>query len=313
MPRPQTILISFLVALVATGSAIALAQNQGPARASAAPKQQPASRKPVQPLQQFPPGRMDELLRLWEGQSAKLKTLEVDIYRIDQDRAWGDEAQFSGHAAFKTPDLAYVDYKKVKMVADPKDKNKFVAAQNKDGTFVATPFETILCTGVEVWQYRYDVKQVYIFPLNKDARRRALDEGPLPFLFRMRVGDAKQKYDMARPWNEKSSLVEILPRLKEDKEVFSTAWVWLDRQFLLPRRIKLISPDKGKFQDFILTNIRANQPVKDQYFVGIKPGLGWKMQINPAGEEKGAANPNRPRRNGDPQAADRPDARMAPR
>ena len=96
--------------------------------------QQPAAR-PAQAPQQFPPGAMDELLRQWEEQSAKLKTLEVDIYRTDQDRAWGDEAQFSGHAAFKSPDLAFVDYKKVKLKSEPnpKDKNqpKFVPAQGE--------------------------------------------------------------------------------------------------------------------------------------------------------------------------------------
>ena len=29
----------------------------------------------------------------------------------------------------------------------------------KDNKIVSVPFETIVCTGQEVWQYRYDVKQ----------------------------------------------------------------------------------------------------------------------------------------------------------
>ena len=46
----------------------------------------------------------------------------------------------------------------------------------------------------------------------------------------MRAGDAKQRYDMfLRGQNEKNSLVMILPKIKEDKDVFSTAWVMLDR------------------------------------------------------------------------------------
>ncbi len=310
-------MISALAALAATGSALALAQDQGIARPRTARQEQPAA-KPAQAAQQFPPEAMDEVLSQWEIQSKKLRTLEVDIQRTDIDRNWGDEAQFSGHAAFQSPDLAYVDYRKIKgkMQGDPKVKNKdiFVAEKAKDGKRIEMPFETILCTGQEVWQYRYDVKQVYIFPLDKDARRKALDEGPLPFLFRMRAGDAKQRYIMAlRKQDEKLSLIEIQPRMKEDKDVFSTAWVYLDRKYLVPKRIYLISPDKSKIQDFILSNIKANEPVKQQYFVGVKPGKPWKIEFNPAGAQAEGPGQKGARRKGDPQAAERRDGGMAPR
>jgi TIGR03009 family protein len=318
MPRRQTILVTFLAALAATGSALVLAQDQAPAKQGVT-RQQPAARQAQAP-QQFPPGAMDNLLLQWEEQSGKLKTLEVDIYRTDQDRAWGDEAQFMGHAAFKSPDLAYVDYKKVKLLtepdANPKAKNRkvFIPAKAKDGALITVPFETILCTGAEVWHYRYDVQQVTIWPLGKDARKKALDEGPLPFLFRMRAGDAKQRYFMTlEGQDEKVSLVRIQPRMKEDQDVFSFAWVYLDRKFLLPTRILLLSPDKAKTQNFVLRNIKANQPVKQQYFVGVKPAKPWKVEINPGGIENDPTNAKRPRRAGDPQAAQRPDGRVAPR
>jgi TIGR03009 family protein len=318
MPRRQTALVTLVAALAATGSALVLGQDQAPARQRVT-RQPPAARQAQAP-QQFPPEAMDNLLHQWEQQSAKLDTLEVNIYRTDQDRAWGDEAQFSGHAAFKSPDLAYVDYKKVKLLSqrnpNPKAKNQtvFVPAKTKDGNLDTVPFETIVCTGADVWHYRYDVKQVFIWPLGKDARKKALDEGPLPFLFRMRAGDAKQRYNMTlRGQDERLSLVEIKPLIKEDQDVFSTAWVYLDRKFLLPKRILLISPDKAKVQDFVLSDIRANQPVKPQYFVGVKPGKPWTVQINPGGNENDPAKAKRARRASDPQATQRPDGRMAPR
>ena len=138
--------------------------------------------------------------------------------------------------------------------------------------------------------------------------RKRSTRARLPFLFRMRAGDAKQRYSMAlRGQDEKISLVEIQPRLKEDQDVFSTAWVYLDRSFLLPKRILLISPDKAKIQDFRLSNIQANQPVNQQYFVGVKPGKPWKVADQPRRRtEKDPANAKRPRRGGDPQAARAP-------
>jgi hypothetical protein len=199
MPRRHRVLVSTLVAFVAMGFGLATAQDRAQAPANQTRPQGSAAR-PAQNPKPFPPEAMDDLLRQWEGQSKKLETLEVDIYRIDRDLAWGDESHFTGHAAFKTPDLAYVDYRLVKLLveADPKVKNKknFVPQKRQDGKFDTTPFQTILCTGVEVWEYRSDVKQLIIFPLDKDARRKALDEGPLPFLFRMKAGDAKQRYNM---------------------------------------------------------------------------------------------------------------------
>ena len=311
MPRRHRIPVSPLVALLATACSLAVAQDRGPDPATAKRTQQPAPRATAK-ARQFPPAEMDDLLRQWEGQSAKLETLEVDIYRTDKDTAWGDETHFAGHAAFKSPDLAYVDYRKVKLqaVTDPnvKGKTSFVP-QKKNGQLDAIPFETILCTGAEVWHYRYDTKQVFIWSLDRDARKKALDEGPLPFLFRMRAGDAKQRYEMVlRAQNAKSSLVMILPKMKEDREVFRTAWVTLDRAFLLPTRIVLISPDQTKQQDFVLSNIRANKPVKDQYFVGVKPGKPWKIEINPGAKEAGPAIPKRQRRAGDSQGAQRPAA-----
>ena len=102
-------------------AALAMAQDRGrgPGQAGRAGRKRPPAQS-----QEFPPEAMDELLRQWEGQSAKLETLEVDIYRIDQDLAWGDEAHFAGHAAFKNPDLAYVDYRKVKLAAEPDPRSR---------------------------------------------------------------------------------------------------------------------------------------------------------------------------------------------
>ncbi len=255
---------------------------------------------------------MDDLLRQWEGQSKKLLDLEVDIYRVDKDLNWEDEAHFTGHAAFKSPDLAYVDYRQVKMVAqpDPNVKNKkiYVPLKNKNGHLDTAAFQTILCTGKEVWDYRFDVQQVVIFTLNNDARKKVLDEGPLPFLFRMRVGDAKQRYNMVlRDQNAKYSTVMITPRIKEDQDVFSTAWIQLDRQFLLPTRILLVSPDKAKLQDFRLSNVRANKGVDGKYFVGVKPTKPWQVHINPGADQAGAPAAKRARRPGD-AAAGRPAA-----
>jgi TIGR03009 family protein len=244
------------------------------------------------------PARMQQILQDWEGQSAKLKWLEVDIYRIDKDEAWEDEEHYAGHAAFETPQLAHLDFRKVKMQVEPDPKNKkkqIIKPVTKNGKIVSAPHETILCTAKnEVWHYRYDAKQITIFPLDKDQRKRALEEGPLPFLFNMKAAEANVRYEMTlHSEDNQSYTVKVKPRLKEDQDSFSTAWIILNRTFLLPTRIFLISPDKKSSKDFRLSHIDANSKkgVDPRLFVGVVPPK-WKVERNPSV--------------GNPQAAQRP-------
>ena len=125
--------------------------------------------------------KMDWLLKQWEQQSSRLKTLDVTILRIDDTPAWGDLEYYEGRALFKSPNLAFIDFNKIQQ----DDKKKPIKDPQKN-KFVSTPHERIICTGNEVWQYKSDTQQIFIFPLEKDEQKKAIEEGPLPFLFNMR-------------------------------------------------------------------------------------------------------------------------------
>jgi TIGR03009 family protein len=298
MPRLRTILICPLVAVLATGFALAVAQDGGDRPSPAKTK---ANAPPLVPPN---PARMEKLLKDWEGQSSKLNTLDVSIYRIDLAPAWGDEDHYEGHAVFKSPQLAYLGFNKVKLVTN--DKKKMVPQVDRNKKRVTTPFETIVCTKDEVWQYRFDLKQIFVFPLDKNARKRALEEGPLPFLFNMKADEAKARYDMLLLEEDaKTILLKITPKLKEDLESFSTAWVLLDARFLLPTRILLLAPDKKSTKDFYLSNIRANQLVDGAFFRVGDPGKPWKIERNPGGAAPARANGMVPRQQRNEQAAQR--------
>ena len=42
-----------------------------------------------------------------------------------------------------------------------------------------------MAQGEEVWQYKYDTQQIFIFPLDKKAHLNVLELGPLHFVFNM--------------------------------------------------------------------------------------------------------------------------------
>ncbi len=309
MPRTQTIVIVPVVALMSMGCALAVAQERGPGQAGAGNPRVAAQRAQTAPRPDA--RRMEALLQQWAAKSAELKSLEVSIERIDKDAAWGDEEHYIGHAAFRAPHFAFLDYRKVKMqlAPDPKNANNkaLVPVKTKAGKIDAPPYETIVCSGAEIWHYRYAKKQIIVYTLDKEVRKRALEEGPLPFLFNMNAGDAKRRYAMMlHSEDAKRYVVMLQPLLPEDKEVFSEAWLSLDKTWLLPTRIVLISPDRKIQQDFRLSNIKANLPVEDRLFKGVDPGKPWKVERNPGREVEGPANARKARRPMDDRQAQRP-------
>ena len=63
--------------------------------------------------------KMEWILKQWEQQSQLLKTLDVRLLRIDDTPAWGDKEFYEGRALFQSPNLALIDFNKVKQ-----DENK---------------------------------------------------------------------------------------------------------------------------------------------------------------------------------------------
>jgi TIGR03009 family protein len=285
MPWSRMILVCPLIGLLVGSSALAFAQD--PARVQAA-QTAPQAARGAQPAQgQAPPvndpAQMKRLLKAWEKQSEKLKTLDVQIYRVDKDFKWGDEIHYKGRAVFKAPNLAYLDFAKLKVAPNAKGKLAPVVNQ-KNGKWIQTRVETVVCSQNEVWQYLHDVKQIFIFPLAKEQRQRALEEGPLPFLFNMKAKEAEARYEMTLvDQNAQFFVVKVIPKLKEDKESFKTALLYLEKTFLLPSRIALINADGKSSRVYDLSDIRPNKPVEDQWFKG-GPVKGWAVQNNPAAQ-----------------------------
>jgi TIGR03009 family protein len=309
MPRARTLFYSMMVALFSAGFVVATAQDRADDKAPAARARVATSGAAPRP----DPARMQQLLIDWEAQSAKLKSLEVSIYRIDKILNWGEEEHYVGQASFKAPQLANLDFRKVKMELrpDPKEQNKKILSPVlKNKQVVSTPFQTIVCTDKEVWQYRWDAAQIFIFPLDRNARKRAIEEGPLPFLFNMKAAEVVQRYEVVlQAEDQKKYTVRIQPRLDIDKESFSIAWIYLDHDFLLPTRIFLLSPDRETTKDFRLSNIRANQAVDAYKFVGVvPPGKNWTVERNPGGTEPARGSTRTKRGQANPQAAQRPGA-----
>lgn len=319
MASGWTIKAGRLLAVWAIGGTLAFgqtAETTAPEPRDQAPAPAPSQAQAAEgaPSPTVDPAKMEKLLALWERQSTLLKTLDAKVFRTDVIPAWDEIEYYEGRAIFKSPNLAFIDFRKIKQ-----DDDRKPVKDPKTNAWVSVPEERILCTGDEVWQYKSDTRQIFIYPLEEGQAEKAIEEGPLPFLFNMKAESAKKRYDMTlMSEDEKAYGISIKPRLDVDKESFSQAFVQLDRKYLLPIRIVLVSPDGKSKKDFQLGPIEPNKPVDDSNFKG-KTVANWKVIRNPSAEdiagEAPAASAAAPATRGERpvnQAASRP-AQAAPK
>jgi len=254
-----------LVASAGITSAV-FAQAPPPRRTPASPTAAAKAADPAQAAAKR--AEMERLLVLWEKQSARLTSLDVGFIRIDRSPAWNEKLEYHGRAYLQSPNLACLHFQKLD--EKPGEKPKLVE------------HERIVCTGKDVLQYDYETKQIFRFPLDKQERKKALQEGPLPFLFNMKAAEAKQRYGLTLlDENQKAYLIAIVPHNDNDREVFSKAFIQLSRTTFLPDRLTLLSPNGKDTQDYRFSGIKANGEINQEFF---KPLVikGWKLVDNPA-------------------------------
>jgi TIGR03009 family protein len=307
----RTIVAWTMTLAVAAGtSSLALAQQtQGtqaaPKRAVANPAGQPAqpAAAPADPKalktleEKFIKARdeMNALLDKWESYSTKITSLDVEFERVDMAQKWGKQ-QFKGRAMFKSPDLACLEFTKIKLDQGGRE----IMTVGKDGKPAKAtepePTERIVCTGKEVLQYTWDDRKIFVFPLDKQVRQKALQQGPLPFLFNMKAEDAKKRYAMTLVNQDaREYLIEIIPKEDIDKESFVQAFLWLSKETFLPNQLRLYPEGKKEYQQFKFVGerntIKPNVPMNKDFFVFARIP-GWKVIVNPGDPaQAGPANP----------------------
>lgn len=282
MPKPYlaVVICSFLAGLAAS----ALAQTPGNRVQVPAPRRSPAA-DAQGPTDGPPPildgaaaqRKLDELLRLWEEQSKQIETLDARFVEEDVNTQWASKTRFRGRAILKKPNLVFLDFQK-----QDKDKKQLVA------------YKQIRCTGKEVLLYNNETAQIFVYPLPADEQQRALEEGPLPFLFDMHAAKARERYHITLvSENLTHYWIRIQPRLEIDREEFIRADVMLNKEHFMPEAIRLYAPNGKDTKTFWFTGeglgVVTNRPVNDQNFE-FRRLKGWKVVVNPAPDDRAPSN-----------------------
>jgi TIGR03009 family protein len=275
-------LVGVAVATTALGQQGPQAKDGQPARVAAAGAP-PAAAAPD-------PAAMERLLQAWAQQSAKVKSLDAKFHRVDSQPEWMVTTFYEGRALLQAPNKAWLIHKKIETGAGNKP------LREADGKPVSKFYEKIICNGAQVFHYKAETQQLFIYTLDKDKQKRALEEGPLPFMFDFRIDEAKKRYDMSLLGeNDTHYQVLIIPKLKDDRDGFIKATVWLDKKTFLPAALRLTSPNGKDTQTYTFQEIRADVQINPANFVGEFP-RGWQVNRDPVPGQgaPGNAPPLRP-------------------
>jgi TIGR03009 family protein len=266
--------------------------SQRKAGAQAAPAVDPAAQQAAAVAKVQQQARqalaMEPILLQWEKQSAKTTSLDAVFDMVERSPGFGD-TYYRCRALLQAPDKALLEYKKYILGPDGKPLVQVDKNGKPKANLEKEPEKWLICTGTEVLQYTWANKVINVFPLQKNIQQKALQEGPLPFLFNMKAEEAKQRYGMwLNTEFQDEYVIDIAPRNELDRDAFQQARVWLNKKTFLPNQIWLVKNGGKEREEYKLNGANdmvVMNPKWNQDHFKFQTFQGWKTVVN-----KDAAN-----------------------
>ena len=226
------------------------AQQVGPPAAAAAPALGAPAFIPLPVKHQE---YLDEVLKVWERRSNDIEIYRCEFQRWEFDTVFGpatdDAKRYStGKVKFANPDKGLFQVEKIltyQAPAQPGAKHSYVELKDDYR-------EHWICDGQSVFEFDAQRKTVVQQILPPQLQGKAIDQGPLPFLFRANADDLRRRFWMRAITPEKVKLTEIwleaYPRTVEDAGNYLKVQIVFDRKQLLPKGLVIYDRNyvKGK-------------------------------------------------------------------
>jgi TIGR03009 family protein len=266
-------------------------QAQAQAPAAALPAQPPAGFQ----LNQLQLAMLNQVLNVWQAQSAKINTFKCSFERWEYNKAFGpkvdnEEAPLNkcaGVVSYSRPDKGSFQITEIRpFKLTPAAPGQAPGAPAK-GDWVKDPNaigEHWVCDGEAIYEYRHHQKQLVERTIPPQLRGQAIVDGPLPFLFGADAAKLKARYWLRVEQQQDPSIVWITarPRFKEQAADFSKVEVMLDRERLLPRAMQVHLPDESRHvYMFDIANASVNDrlAVLKSFFERPRVPYGYKRVV----------------------------------
>jgi len=254
---------------------------------------------------------LDQVLRYWEYNSSKIERYQCEfnrwIYDLPPDATGRPVTDRSGNEAarqisqgiikFMAPDKAMFQSHRV-WKFDPKTRSYTEVRAEEDR-------DHWICDGHWIYEFDYRQKVLRKIELPPEMRGKAITRGPLPFLFRARAADIKERFWLrvdTPPEAKGEYHLEIVPRTQEDAAQFRLCRLIIDESDFLPKALVIVprSNQGNTTQREVLTfeKRQVNWTFKDllnelnlwsrDFYEPAVP-QGWKLVVEPYAAQPGVA------------------------
>ncbi|MGQ0637035.1 MAG: hypothetical protein ACT4QC_20690 [Planctomycetaceae bacterium] len=269
--------------------------------------------RPLMRVEKLDP-EMERILIAWEAHSAQFKRLAGNFLRRRYENVHEIEFWAEGRFVYQAPDKGY--YELNGATPDPKKEPKRNLKNGEPYERKADQSEKWVCNGERLFKINDKEKKYEAIDIPEEQRGQNIIDGPLPFLFGMKVEQAKRRYVLQLLKPNKSYpddyQINVLPRRRDDAANWSEARVILGSDDFLPRAVILNHPGNSEtVHIFKPIEVNENNWEKLKEIFGgdpFKPKVrGYKLvDLEAAGPSRGEGGPP------SPSAAPRPNAGAQP-
>lgn len=232
--------------------------------ATQATAQQPVQQTAQQVAQQRDPFQLnaveqaylDQVLKTWEIESAKVQTFSCPFTRWEYNAfSPRHDIAFSiddGQVSYQQPDKGSFQIKTIRRwTPQPVPPGQPPQAAPL-GEHVEQPDaigEHWVCDGKSVYEYKHEQQQVHVNPIPAEMQGKAIVDGPLPFLFGAETQKLKARYQMFIKPSPSPDVIQLVakPRWQRDAANYRGVELQLDKKTMLPVGMLVVQPGNSRY------------------------------------------------------------------
>jgi len=270
------------------------------------PRQAVAPVNPLGPPFQLTPVEkqfVNQILMMWENESAKINTFDCQFERWEYNAVWGPNKNIplvksEGRLTYSKPDKGSFKieemrhWKKIDPNQPGPEPCEWVTKKDEVG-------EHWVCDGKSVYQYDHSKKQLVVVPIPPNMRGAAIVDGPLPFLFGAKAKKLNERYWIRSKQGEANTIwLEAYPRRQADAANYHHVDIMLERKTMQPTALRVHEPNGQSTAVYMFKKPTVNGTMNKLFgslFNAPRTPFGWKRVVQqvPAGAQAGpqAAQP----------------------
>ncbi len=236
---------------------------------------------------------VDQILLMWENESAKIKTFDCKFERWEYDPVFGpgnDTPSIKSHGqlTYSKPDRGSFKINEIHRYVqqDKSQPGEYVLQEHEVG-------EHWVCDGKAVYEYKHDKKQLVVQALPPQLRGTAIVDGPLPFLFGAEAEKLKARYWIRVKQSDAATIwLEAYPRGQADAANYHHVEVMLERKAMMPNAIQVHMPNGRSRAVYMFQDPTVNGTMNQLFgsiFSSPRTPLGWKRVVQEAPQNLGPA------------------------